>query len=77
MHDEHDFHFSRNLSTATVDPMVNIFRLIRENNSKEGDYVRIVDAGTEFQPIYKITSLMLPTVRQDNSSNRQSGSVDL
>jgi hypothetical protein len=36
---------------------VNIFRQLRDLDAEEGDYIKIIEKETFFQPIYKISYL--------------------
>lgn len=44
------------------DPLFNIFKQLKDDNAKEGDYFRIIDRDMRFAPIYKITSIIEPNI---------------
>jgi hypothetical protein len=52
-----DFNSNKYLQNANYDPLINIFRQLREIEAQEGDYIKIYEEQSLFQPIYKISYL--------------------
>ena len=52
-----DFHSNKYLQNANYDPLINIFRQLREIGAEEGDYIKIYEDQSVFRPIYKISYL--------------------